>query len=341
MIIAASAAGIGDADGVLPVGRRGEHQAAILAHHSHRVVVVLVVDIKQGQSISRRFLAWLQWSDNVGRFAERVRGGGRPEVGPACSLAGIDVESRVRSAGVHPQSGDFAGGVQVVVQLQFLPGKQAKVAALIAIFATEGEVRVSHRLQPHPEDRLPVSVDDRDDRVERAVVDGVRIDGPDFTGRCVPDVLVDLTCPRNRATDDCATGDRELSRVRMGVANRSLVHGEGLLQLHVDWGLAPCSLDDRGGRLLRDRTRDDPAVHERDPAGRPVAANRDIASDFPERIENGRLVPVLGVDDLHVPGFADDHQCVTLRRDRKPGEGRFVDKASSHDGIDAGSRLRF
>ena len=73
----------------------------ILARDSHRVVVIFVVDVEDGQSVRRRRLSGLQRFDDVRRFAQcmcRMRG---TKVGPPHALIGIDIESRIGTARMH------------------------------------------------------------------------------------------------------------------------------------------------------------------------------------------------------------------------------------------------
>jgi hypothetical protein len=74
-------------------------------------------------------------------------------------------------------------GIEVFANLHFLPGKNAEIARLSAVFSAEREVRIADRLQPRLRDRPSVPVADFDDRIEPAVeFTRIGFDDPSFAG---------------------------------------------------------------------------------------------------------------------------------------------------------------
>src|SRR5262249_37908244 len=113
--------------------------------------------------------------DDVAGLAQRVRQRRRVEVAPPLSLTGINLEARVRPAGVEPQLDDLAVGIEILVQTHLFPVEYAEVVDGGVILAAEREITVAHGLEQHARNPVSLAVEHLDERVEPGLGPG-RVD---------------------------------------------------------------------------------------------------------------------------------------------------------------------
>ena len=115
IFFAAEIAHVGEARDVFAVAWGFENEQRIGAAASVRLVIVLVVDAKYGESVRRRLATRWERLDEVAELAERMGLRRRLEIGVAAADARIGAEAGVRAARVTPEFDDFAVAVNEVV----------------------------------------------------------------------------------------------------------------------------------------------------------------------------------------------------------------------------------